>query len=170
MRRWLSYTNHIQAGLIPLALLYVLPWADRRIVVGVAIFSSFPESPRKKLLLLRRAASEDAFPNMFEIPGGHAEDVDETLLSTVVRETLEETGLVVKHIVDEFEGFEYHSGNGLTIQINFVVEVDENDALVVKMNPEEHQAFAWVEKGEDLDKYQLTDNMRKVVMDALMHA
>jgi len=135
-----------------------------------AIFSSFAGSPRKKLLLLQRAAFEDTFPNMFEIPGGHAEDADETILSTVVRETFEETGLVVKRIVDEFEGFEYESGKGLTVQLNFVVEVDGEDALVVKMNPEEHQAFAWVEREEDLEKFQLTGGMCKVVTDALKHA
>jgi 8-oxo-dGTP pyrophosphatase MutT (NUDIX family) len=106
---------------------------------------------------------------MFEIPGGHAEDADETILSTVARECVEETGLVVKQIVDEFEGFEYESGKGLTVQLNFVVEVDGQDAVIVKLNPEEHQAFAWVEK-EDLEKFQLTDSMRKVVTDALKHA
>lgn len=134
----------------------------------MAIFFSFSTSdgfvPARKLLVLQRAASEDTFPNMFEIPGGHAEDIDDTILSTVVRETLEETGLVVKRIVDTFEGFEYQCRKGLTVQLNFLVEVEPGE---VQMNPEEHQVFAWLHKGDDLEKYKLTGAMQKVVSDAL---
>lgn len=143
-------------------------YPGKRLVVGVAIFS-----PTKRLLLLKRAASEDMFPNMYEIPGGHAEDDDETILSTVVRETHEETGLTVRQILGEFEGFEYEAGKGPTVQLNFRVEVEGNDqdpsdrVPVVTMRPDEHQAFAWIKKGEDLGRYELTGAMHKVVLDAL---
>lgn len=121
----------------------------------------------KKLLLLQRAASEDAYPDVYEIPGGHAEDGDSTILDTVARETQEETGLIVKRIIGEFEGFEYDSGKGPTVQLNFVVEVEGGDAPNIKMNPAEHQAFTWVERGEDLQQYKITGSMRKVILDAL---
>lgn len=154
---------------IPLAQIRALH-PNKRLVVGVAIFCEFPGvvAPQKKLLLLQRSASEDTFPLMYEIPGGHAEDEDETILRTVVRETLEETGLVVKRILGEFAGFEYDAGKGLTLQINFMVEVESDSGKVeVKLAPSEHQAFAWVADGEDLQKYALTGSMGKVVADAL---
>lgn len=143
-------------------------YPGKRLVVGVAIFS-----PTKRLLLLKTAASEDMFPDMYEIPGGHAEDGDKTILSTVVRETHEETGLTVCRILGDFEGFEYEAGKGPTVQLNFRVEVeggdqDKSDSIpVVTMRPDEHQASAWIDKGEDLEKYELTDAMHRVVLDAL---
>ncbi|EGO02060.1 hypothetical protein SERLA73DRAFT_177778 [Serpula lacrymans var. lacrymans S7.3] len=142
----------------------------KRLVVGVAIFrlvasASHMSSMKKELLLLQRASHEDTFPDMYEIPGGHVEDTDDTVLATVFRETFEETGLVVDRVVREFDGFEYPSRNGPTVQLNFIVEV--HDGGNVTLNPEEHQAFAWVEPGANLGLYALTGNMVKVVQDAL---
>lgn len=141
---------------------------DKRLVVGVAIFStsqsSSEDTPTRRLLLLRRAATEDVYPLMYEIPGGGAETEDTTILDTVVREVREETGLTVAEIVSDFEGFEYSTRRGVSVQFNFMVEVE--GGVEVKINPEEHEAFAWVQKGESLDCYRMTEPMRKVVSDA----
>jgi len=138
---------------------------DRRLVVGVAIFRRDPSDGKKKLLLVQRVETEDSFPLMYEIPGGHAEDEDASILSTVVRETREETGLTVCKIVAEFQGFEYEAKQGPSLQINFIVEVGLDD--VVKLNPDEHCALAWIAPGDDLSHLALTGSMRKVVADAL---
>jgi len=135
------------------------------LVVGVAITN--PQT--HKLLIVQRSAREDTFPLLYEIPGGHAEpDVDNTILDTVVRETREETGLVVKKVSKQFEGFEYTNSKGQnTLQLNFLVEVEETGAEKVTLNPEEHQAFAWIDAKDDLDSFQLSGAMVKVVKDAL---
>ncbi|KAG9049524.1 hypothetical protein FS837_010004 [Tulasnella sp. UAMH 9824] len=128
----------------------------KRLVVGVAVFDT-----SSQLLLLQRSASEDT---MYEIPGGHVEGVDESIGHAVGRELKEETGLTLKHIVEEFEGFECETSKGITAQLNFVVELEEDD-MKVTMNPEEHQAFDWVSEME-IDGYPMSDAMRVVVTNA----
>ncbi|KIJ51851.1 hypothetical protein M422DRAFT_43696 [Sphaerobolus stellatus SS14] len=138
-----------------------LLYLGKRLVVGVAI--------KRKLLILQRSAIEDAYPFMYEIPGGHVEEEDNSLFATVRRETLEETGLIVKWITGEFEGFEYETKEGITVQLNFFVEVEpEGDAPPqVQINPEEHQAYAWVSLQDNLEAFPMTSSMTAVVNDAL---
>ncbi|KAJ7149082.1 NUDIX hydrolase domain-like protein [Mycena crocata] len=141
-------------------------------VVGVAIFAS----AARKLLIVQRAAKSKFFPNMYELPGGKYDDEDETLRRTVERETLEETGFVVKEIVREFEGFEYTTGSGseeeLYKQFNFVVEVEpreegEGGLPSPKLSDREHQAYAWIGPGDSLESYPMSESMAKVVRNAL---
>lgn len=146
---------------------------SKRLVIGAAIVS--PTKPRK-ILIVRRAASESEFAGLYELPGGGSEaDEDATLIDTVVREAVEETGLKVTGIVGCFEGFEYETGKGKSVQFNFLVEVEGSagggdEGAVVALNPEEHDTFAWVGVDE-LDsvgtKYALSGAMEVVVKDAL---
>lgn len=109
------------------------------LIVGVAVIS--PTS--KKLPILQRAAHEDSYAGMYELPGGHTEDADATILDTIVRELKEETGLAVRRIVAESdEGFEYETRKGTVKQLNFLVEVEAEDMdgvecmeTCVEMNP-----------------------------------
>ena len=113
------------------------------------------------------------------------DDSDKTILDAVVRETAEETGLIVKNIVGEFPPLEYSVEKILavdegtaptpivksTIQLNFVAKVEPNSAtstkvFEVKLNPEEHQNYAWVSK-ENLGRYNMTQGMIEVVKNAL---
>ncbi|KIJ27077.1 hypothetical protein M422DRAFT_37945 [Sphaerobolus stellatus SS14] len=152
-----------------------LLYLGKRLVVGVAIVRNFSEEAegklvqKRKLLILQRSATEDAYPFMYEIPGGHVEEEDNSLFATVRRETLEETGLIVKRITGEFEGFEYETKKGITVQLNFFVEVEpEGDAPPqVQINPEEHQAYAWVSLQDNLEAFPMTSSMTAVVNDAL---
>ena len=78
-----------------------LQYPGKRLVVAVAIVSLAPNDSsgsQRKLLLLQRAETEDVYPLMYELPGGNTEPDDTTLLSTVVREAEEETGLSVTKI------------------------------------------------------------------------
>lgn len=59
------------------------------------------------ILLLKRAANEEFYPNKFEIPGGKFEDSDPFLGAAVKREVYEETGMVLKDIVGLIRPFEY---------------------------------------------------------------
>ena len=49
-----------------------------KLVVGAIIFH--PTSAVPKLLLVKRAAHETAFPNVFETPGGKVDDEDASIL------------------------------------------------------------------------------------------
>lgn len=136
-------------------------------LVGVAIFriNLDPTSASKhQLLIIKRAPDEDSFPDMWEIPGGHIEQ-DETILQCIQRETREETGLVVEKVLKEFEEMDWESGTSgqENMQLNFVVAVQE--PVVVRLNPEEHSEWMWVEENQ-IDKLPMTIGMTKVLRDA----
>ncbi|KAL2040497.1 hypothetical protein N7G274_006940 [Stereocaulon virgatum] len=67
------------------------------LAVGALVFHPPRPSPntRTKLLLLRRAPTESAFPNLWEVPGGSSDATDPTVLHSLVREVFEETGMRV---------------------------------------------------------------------------
>jgi hypothetical protein len=91
----------------------------------------------------------------------------------------------LNNIVGEFLPFEYSDEKILaaedsaataivtsTIQLNFVAQVGSSStelALEVKLNPEEHQNYAWVSK-EDFGRYNMTQGMIQVVENALVWA
>ena len=140
-----------------------------RIVVGAFIFRQLPEGERA-MLLVQRAATEPAFPNLWEVPGGSAEDFDPTILHSVAREVFEETGLHLTRVIREV-------GKGVSfmtkykcLKLSFEIEVAEieagldrvgalksqntvamgssneggKDEVLVTLDPVEHQRYAWV--------------------------
>lgn len=61
---------------------------------SVAIIRSF--APRETFLVLRRATHpNDPWSGHFSFPGGRKEDKDQDLLATCIRETKEETGILL---------------------------------------------------------------------------
>ena len=64
---------------------YVVHHRKKSNPIGVAIRRC------PQLLVLQRAAHEDAYPHMYELPGGNWEKENSTILHTVAREALEET-------------------------------------------------------------------------------
>jgi hypothetical protein len=99
---------------------------------------------------------------------------------------LEETGLVVDEFIGEIPPFQYSiekilAGKGstgptttvkTTTQLNFVAKVapiSSNEVLKVTVDPKEHQNYAWASKG-DIERYNITEGMTKVVTDALVWA
>ncbi|KAH8109378.1 NUDIX hydrolase domain-like protein [Phellopilus nigrolimitatus] len=142
--------------------------AGKRLIVGVAVVSQPEGSVSKKILLLKRITKEDEYPDMYELPGGHAENEDATILDDVARELREETGLDVTRVVSEFdEGFEYTTKKGISKQFNFLVEVAGKGEPEVVMNPEEHQAYAWVANEEELENYPMSTEMINTVKHVL---
>ncbi|KAJ2502903.1 hypothetical protein GGI11_007680 [Coemansia sp. RSA 2049] len=147
-----------------------------RIVIGAAIAG--PTKDKPSVLVVQRSAHERSYPNEWEIPGGHTK-LKERIAGTVVREVQEETSLVVTKIFNEFPGFSYWSTKYesdesddvndttrsiCTQQLNFCVEVRDISAL--KLNPDEHQNYAWCTM-DTVDQFKMTGPMRKVVVNAI---
>ena len=136
-------------------------------LIGVAIFRTNPDanSPSKQqLLVVKRASHEEAFPNNWELPGGHVEP-GETIHQCVERETLEETGLVVEEVLGEFAEllWESRSSGKKNVQLNYAVTVQEPYEL--RLNPEEHSEWMWAEE-DKVDELLMTPAMNKVLRDS----
>lgn len=148
-----------------------------KIVIGAIIFNKRASEPRT-VLLLKRAAHEKYYPNIFEIPGGNVEDTDTTIRNAVIREVLEETGLQVVEIAAAVKPFTYsmekivmdeETGDEemvwrTTLQLNFVCEVKGFD---FKVNAEEHSEGRFVARGE-VAELNVTEQMRAVVEEGFM--
>lgn len=138
-----TYSSSLQELALPLPELLRLHPHLTSIAVGAFVFST-PSS--SSLLLIRRAPTEPAFPNLWEVPGGgmEAPPQDATLLDAVVREVKEETGLTVTKINRCYGWTEFAGRSGrLWRKWNFEVEVAEPRLVVV--DPKEHDAWCWVD-------------------------
>ena len=144
-----------------------------KLVVGAIITKSDHDST-SRILLLKRAAHEPIYPNIFEIPGGEVETTDTTILDAVKREVHEETGLTVTNVLGNVESFHYAmekvetpEGRKVTtrktsMQLNFVCEVEGYD---FRIDPREHSEGVWATKGE-VAGLEVTASMREVVREA----
>jgi len=145
-----------------------------KLVVGIFIEQSIGNSPNdnpRKVLIVKRASDEVFLPNVEEIPGGGV-DPGETIPETVIRETLEETGLRVTKIIKYVNQFDYLSRSGrLTRQFNFLVEVNDGKLVQnedIKLNPKEHSSFKWIGKddlGSLVRTEDINDSMRQCLLD-----
>lgn len=112
-----------------------------------------------RILAVQRASTETAFPDQWELPGGHIESSDSTIRTALGREVSEETGLGVKTCLSRFEDLEWISGSGSkSLQINYLVTVDEEEVVLCE---DEHQAFSWITRDE-VERLEMTDGMRVV--------
>ncbi|KAL8937088.1 MAG: hypothetical protein Q9216_004603 [Gyalolechia sp. 2 TL-2023] len=146
-----------------------------RVVCSALIFapptaSHSHSSPQEsRLLLVKRSATERAFPNLWEIPGGSVDAEDPTILHSLAREVFEETGLRLTRVVRQAgEGIEWTDNKNekerkwlkLTFEIEVaeiepsITTVNEGDArgylesIPVQLDPEEHQEYAWATEKE----------------------
>ena len=118
------------------------------------------------------------YPNVFELPNGNVDTSDPVVLSGLMREMLEETGLNVTRIIGEVNPFAYlteetvndKTGKRIVskqcIQLNYVVEVKGGGVVI---NPAEHSEFIWAAK-EDVADLDITEGMRGVVADVFARA
>lgn len=138
----------------------------KRWVIGAAIFQHL-KSDNCSLLLLKRASHEDAFPDAWELPGGHVEETNETIAHAVAREVVEETSLIVAKIIGEIEPMTWESKTRSNVQLNYVVTVQQG--TTVKLNADEHSDWLWVQEGQ-VEALYMTTEMKKVVQDAFPYA
>ncbi len=131
----------------------------QKIVLGGVIFNK-----EGKILILQRSSKEEIFPNMWELPSGKKEPLENSE-KCLLREIKEETELDVK-IIMPFFVFDYRiQKEGElrdTTQINFLVKVI--NAANVKLS-KEHQKFAWISKKE-IEQYKLSAKTKKVILKA----
>jgi 8-oxo-dGTP pyrophosphatase MutT (NUDIX family) len=119
--------------------------ATRQAAVAVALNDG---ATGVELLLIRRAErASDPWSGHMALPGGHAESMDENLLSTVVRETREELGIDLSRDAEylgHLEDFEPVSNTSLSVR-PFVFALDGSPQ--VRPNAEVAEAL-WLSVAE----------------------
>lgn len=131
---------------------------QRKIVAGAILNNN-------KVLIVQRSSDEGLYPNMWELPSGKREELEDTN-QAVLREVKEETGLDVK-IEKILSVFDYQIETETEIrdatQISYLVKIVGEDD--VKLSPE-HQNFAWI-GFDDIENYDITKETKKVIVEAL---
>mgnify|MGYP002623761308 CR=1 FL=1 len=117
-----------------------------------------------RVLMVRRRASEGEL--MWQFPAGGIEDGGETAEDAAVRETLEETGLVVK--ATRLLGERVHPKTGRRMSYT-ACEVVDGEAHVA--DADELDAVAWITHGEIADyvPYGLFGPVQKYLDEVLPH-
>ncbi|KAL7919087.1 NUDIX hydrolase domain-like protein [Trichoderma austrokoningii] len=146
-----------------------------KIVVGAAIFRYAPDSSSPDILLLKRAAHEPFFPNVFELPSGKVDPDDKSLKHALIREVREETGLDIVEFNAVLEPMTYSTEKTIVdgagkeiivsksaIQLNAVVSVSTGP---VTLSADEHSESRWAAE-EDLSAMHITDELRVVILEA----
>lgn len=128
----------------------------QKLVVGAVIHRG------GKFLLLERVLY-DFMGGLVELPSGTV-DVSEDLLSALVREVQEETGLTINVVLAYLGSFDYMSGSGKkTRQFNFLVEVGSGE---IKLEPAEHQRYYLVAPSDEIFTTLNISDATKVVLNA----
>ena len=109
-----------------------------RMVVGGVVRRRVEGDP--DILVLKRVAG-DEYGGLEELPSGGVEP-GETLREALAREILEETGLSIEAVGPFLFDFIYPSRRGVTVQLNFLVDVAGESP--VRVNPAEHESFRWL--------------------------
>ncbi|KAF2748631.1 hypothetical protein M011DRAFT_400032 [Sporormia fimetaria CBS 119925] len=151
-----TYAASLQEYMIPEST-YCQQHGIHMLVCGAVVFDE-----QGRLLLVRRAEDEKAFPSLWEIPGGKVDDTDETILHALVREVQEETELKVTRVVRkaaEF-GWEDYSKRRQRHEVwwKLIFEVEVEQGVSVKLDPIEHQDYVFATE-EEIRADQMTDGV-----------
>lgn len=132
---------------------------------GITHFSTGIAVMKGDTVLMVRRVPDDFLGGNYELPGGGVDD-GESFEQGVIRETLEETGLRVIAITGMFEGFDYSTDRKPHVrQLNVMVKTDSEHVV---LNPEEHDAFAWVGEKEFTD-LPMSEKMHACIQKLFKH-
>ncbi|KAG9244934.1 NUDIX hydrolase domain-like protein [Calycina marina] len=116
--------------------------------------SSMVFNEEGRILMVQRA-STDSMPNKWEVPGGAVDIDDASILAGAARELMEEAGLKAKRFnyevatgPDEKFGRLFMNSRRTRSFCRVVFDVDVESCEDVKLDPKEHQDFAWVMEDE----------------------
>jgi 8-oxo-dGTP pyrophosphatase MutT (NUDIX family) len=117
----------------------------RKCVVGALI-----KNKAGAIFVQKRSMDRSLFPGCWDIAGGHVEP-GETLLESLAREIMEETGWHLQEIVSLVKVFDWHEErNGRTIplrEFDFQVRVAGNLGLP-RLEAGKFSEFRWINAGE----------------------
>lgn len=93
------------------------------------------------ILMLKRA-SNDSFPDLYELPGGELEE-NEDIFTGGSRELYEETNLSIQELLLEPEIIDFISKSNNKKCRVYVLKISiENEDI--KLNPKEHSEYRWI--------------------------
>ncbi len=121
---------------------------------------SFIINKDKKYLLLKGSDTDPQFHKSFwYVVTGGVEEEDKSLIDTIKREVFEETGLVVKDIVDLDWIFEYESLGNLCVEHAFISYVDSDEVVL----NEESIDYVWCNFEEFINKIEWFGDKKDLV-------
>ncbi|MDA2812464.1 NUDIX domain-containing protein [Nocardiopsis sp. RSe5-2] len=117
----------------------------RRWVVGAVVVDG-----RGRAFAQRRSPDRKAFPNCWDVVGGHVEP-GETAPRALAREIAEETGWRLRSVEAELYRLVWTPDDGVERhEVDYLVRVD-GDLSAPRLEEGKHTEFMWVEQGrEDL--------------------
>ncbi|KAL8951788.1 MAG: hypothetical protein Q9222_002258 [Ikaeria aurantiellina] len=166
-----------------------------RLVCSAFIFAppgktcGFSPTVPRRLLLLRRASTDPAFPDSWELPGGLADEDDPTILHSLAREVSEKTNLQMCRVIREvgadtrWTTEDDNDGNleeYRWVERSFQIEVVEIPgsaseqvfdpesiaeflgSIPIHVDPTEHQEHVWARE-DDIRKFLNTGEGRQIV-------
>ncbi|KAE8382710.1 hypothetical protein BDV26DRAFT_253041 [Aspergillus bertholletiae] len=161
---------------------YILQNAPDRLA---GILSASVIIHRGRVLLIQRIA-DDECPNVWEVPGGVADD-NETIVDCAVRELREETGLrasAVTAMLGEFEWIDTSNsasdlpgkGKWKVFIFRVIVEGSDQEHLDITIDPKEHKAYLWATEEEvrrdlcgDVRLEWISLNQKKTILETFEH-
>ena len=100
---------------------------------------------QEEFFVMRRSMSRTSRPGLPDLPGGHIQ-VDETDLTGLDRELVEETGLVLNTEDAIHVGYdaEYEPGEGMCTRVLYMLKIETARPRINLSK--EHEGYEWVKK------------------------